>query len=339
MIRRPPIETKVNHERWLVSYSDFITLLFAFFVVMYSVSHVNEQKYRQLSSTLDSAFSSGSSPVEDEAVIDQENTETPNVAEVNDLADNLKEALAGLVDESKITMSGNEQWVEIELDANLLFQSGSAKVSEPARQLLSPVANILEPYDNAVAIAGHTDDVPISNVQFPNNWALSSARAVSVVNYLAYQGVKPQRLSAVGYGEYQPVVENSNDENRARNRRVVIKVAKNAVVSIREPLDTLQSDEGPNQASEASKGEESNGDVTQEDNDGNTRQQATDLSRAESSIVEAPAVSLEPEIDPVRLQGGGLLFSSDPGLPRSNPPVIISDSPVIEPAAESQSSP
>lgn len=325
MIRRQPIETKIHHERWLVSYSDFITLLFAFFVVMYSVSHVNEQKYRQLSSTLDNAFSSGVSSVQDETSLDEKNPEVSKIAEVSKLADDLKEALAGLVEEDKISMSGNEQWVEIELNANLLFQSGRADVSNQARQLLSPVARILEPYENAIAIAGHTDDVPIASAQFPNNWALSSARAVSVVNYLAYQGVKPERLSAVGYGEYRPVVENSSDENRARNRRVVIKVAKNAVEVRREQLgvwaredkaqETNENNDGGLSASETDQGADSNG-----------PQVAAQPEKA------PPVIPPQPAVDPVRLQGGGLLFSRDPDLPRSNPPVIIPVSPTEETA-------
>ncbi len=317
MIRRPPIETKVNHERWLVSYSDFITLLFAFFVVMYSVSHVNELKYRQLSSTLESAFSSGASSVEDVSEIDQENPDAPALADVESLADDIKEALSGVVDDDRISISGNEQWVEIELSAGLLFQTGKANIGEDARTLLTPVVDILAPFDNAVAIAGHTDDIPIRNANFQNNWALSSARAVAVVNFLAYQGVKPERLSAVGYGEYRPVVPNTDAASRTRNRRVILKIAKNAVPSPKQSIDEYNTEADTAPESTAEERSREGTDVSVNESDVRLDDQFT------ASDVNPSAELSDPGVNPVRLQGGGLLFSSDPDLPRSNPPVVI----------------
>ncbi|MFL0799830.1 MAG: OmpA family protein [Agarilytica sp.] len=333
MIRRPPIETKVNHERWLVSYSDFITLLFAFFVVMYSVSHVNEQKYRQLSSTLESAFSSGASSVEDISEEDKENPDAPVLAEVEALADDIKEALAGVVDDDRISISGNEQWVEIELSAGLLFQSGKADISDDARTLLAPVVEIMAPFDNAVAIAGHTDDIPIQNADFQNNWALSSARAVAVVNFLAYQGVKPERLSAVGYGEYRPVVSNVDDASRARNRRVVLKIAKNAVPPPKQSFDEYSSEATRDTTNTTDNAiSEELGEALNDGSEASLDQ--GELSSADQIKVsdDNPSAELpDPGVNPVRLQGGGLLFSSDPDLPRSNPPVAI---PPEEPITE-----
>ncbi len=317
MIRRPPIETRVNHERWLVSYSDFITLLFAFFVVMYSVSHVNEQKYRQLSSTLESAFSSGASSIEDVSAIDQENPDAPVLADVESIADDIKEALSGVVDDDRISISGNEQWVEIELSAGLLFQTGKADIGEEARTLLAPVVDIMAPFDNAVAIAGHTDDIPIRNANFQNNWALSSARAVAVVNFLAYQGVKPERLSAVGYGEYRPVVPNTDDASRTRNRRVVLKIAKNAVPLPKRSIDEYNTEvnSGPQDVVESTSAEDEDVSISE----GGVSPADQVFESDVSPNVELPGSG----VNPVRLQGGGLLFSSDPDLPRSNPPVVI----------------
>lgn len=300
--RRQSLETKINHERWLVSYSDFITLLFAFFVVMYSVSHVNEQKYRQLSTTLESAFSSTSNVDEDSE--DASESNQPKVAEVEDIAQDIQESLSGVLNDDAISLSGNEQWVEIELSAGLLFSSGEAELSGEAKNILSPVAEILNPYDNAVAIAGHTDDVPIRNAKFSSNWDLSSARAVSVVNFLAFQGVKPERLSAVGYGEYRPVVANTDDDSRSRNRRVVIRIAQEAAPPALVPVNEFSGD--------AAVQDEERG----ETEGGNTPE------GADSEQVVEPEVSQSDNLQPVRLQGGGLLFSSDPDLPRTNPPVI-----------------
>lgn len=318
MIRRPRIETRINHERWLVSYSDFVTLLFAFFVVMYSVSSVNEKKYRQLAVTLESAFSGNSDAVDNLNGVDVEHIGEPlqrdllgsQLAEVDELADDIKKALSGVVDDDKISLSGNEEWVEIELSANLLFSLGSSRMNNEAKKLLSSVAEILAPFDNAVAIAGHTDDLPINNAEFDNNWALSSARAVSVVNFLAYQGVKPHRLSAVGYGEHRPILENTNNESRMRNRRVVIKIAKNAVPPPKIQISQYQSEM-------LEEGGLSFGELNGDNSDRDALENTNSLSEGSSFPIDLS----EPPVNAVRLEGGGLLFSSDPDLPRNNPPV------------------
>lgn len=294
MIRRPSVETKINHERWLVSYADFITLLFAFFVVMYSVSHVNEQKYSTLATTLQSAFSSNFTPTENLTVAtDQE------LADPLALTQELMQATHNFT--SDISVSGNEDWVEIELNSGLLFDLGKAELNPQAQSLLTPVAEILAQYDNVVAIEGHTDNIPISNQDFNSNWALSSARAVAVLKALSFQGVAPERLSAVAFGEFRPIADNDSAEGRERNRRVVIRVARTAAPA---PLQAVTSFAEQNAAAELT-------------------------SESTSSPVSpvptfSPTPSLEPALQPVRLKGGGLLFTSDPNLPRLNPPIINS---------------
>ncbi|MFL0808954.1 MAG: OmpA family protein [Agarilytica sp.] len=321
MIRRQTLEPKINHERWLVSYADFITLLFAFFVVMYSVSHVNEQKYRQLSTTLESAFSSTSSErkVVDESVQIAE----PVLAEIEDIAEDIQESLGGVLSDDAISISGNEQWVDIELSAGLLFSSGEAELSNAAKKVLSPVAEILAPYENAVAIAGHTDDVPINNVAFASNWSLSSARAVSVVNFLAFAGVKPGRLSAVGYGEYRPVVANTDSDSRARNRRVVIRIAKESAPANLVPVDEFTGTRVPDASVDEAQDLNSTGVDENLDsglsNSGNSEAEAAQENPPDTPLQTDPILS--ENLQPVRLQGGGLLFTSDPELPRTNPPV------------------
>lgn len=289
MIRRPSIETKINHERWLVSYADFITLLFAFFVVMYSVSHVNEQKYSTLATTLQSAFSSNFTPTEKVTIpTDQE------LADPAALAQELTQALNDFT--SHIAVSGNEDWVEIELNAGLLFGLGKAELNPQAKEVLVPVANILAQYDNVIAIEGHTDNIPIRNPDFPNNWALSSARAVAVLDALSFQGIAPQRLSAIAFGEFRPLADNNTPEGRERNRRVVIRVARSAAPA---PLQAVASfaEENP----------------------------IPQTAAPTASLSLSPTPLPTPLIQPVRLKGGGLLFTSDPNLPRVNPPVESTD--------------
>ena len=290
MIRRSRIETKINHERWLVSYSDFITLLFAFFVVMYSVSQVSESKYQMLSDTLEKTFSpTAQNPA---AKVVQQPNGVSNVVEPAMLADELEEAFSGQISSGGVTLSGNEDWVELAVNSELLFESGSARPGEEAVKIFSDLADILAPFDNAVAVSGHTDNVPISTSEFQNNWQLSSARAVSVVNLLAFSGVNPSRLSAIGHGEYRPIADNSTAEGRAANRRVVLRVARDIV-----PQTPLAPEQAVISAEAGS---------------------ANDQAGVET-IPEAPqADDLPPDgpIKPIKLKNGGLLFTSDPDLPQ-----------------------
>lgn len=280
MRRRSPIETKINHERWLVSYSDFITLLFAFFVVMYSVSQVSESKYRVLSETLQSAFKKPQT----EPVLG-----TPNVATVQQLESELTEVLQGLLGDGVQSIRGNESWVEIEINANVLFDSASAEPSAEAKRIFSDVADVLAPADNAVAVSGHTDNIPIRNARYTSNWELSSARAVAVVNLLAYGGVRPERLSAIGYGEYQPIAKNTTAEGRAQNRRVVLRVARSQVAAPRAGAEEIVG-VAPVLASEPAVA-----DPIEEPSPGTS-----------VTVLQENAVA------PIKLPNGGLLFTNDP---------------------------
>lgn len=293
--RRPErYETKTGHERWLVSYSDFITLLFGFFVVMYSVSQVSEQKYRALSNTLASVFD-GNVPVEmqTDELLDQYPLDdrgkisglSPqiNLIDTKVLAKELEEVLVHLVEPKDITISATEDWVQIDVNANLLFASASATPSTEARRIFEQVAKVLAPYDNEVEVAGHTDNVPIATDRFASNWELSASRAASVVRLLSDDGVAAARLSAVGYGEFRPLASNQTVADRAKNRRVVLQVARHQV----------KSDFAPPLAPP--------GPLPTVIDAANSAQQAS---------------SSASEVAPVRLQNGGLLFSSDPDAPR-----------------------
>ncbi len=241
MARRRAHEEPENHERWLVSYADFITLLFAFFVVMYSISSLNEGKYKVLSDSLVGVFNQADRAVKPIPVGEERpRTTEPDVSQIDDpqssreLVDplqsierSMREAFADLIDAKQLTVRGNELWVEIELNSSLLFPSGDALPSDHAFALLERVAGILAPFDNPIHVEGFTDNLPISTNKFPTNWELSAARAGSVVRMLAADGVDPSRLAAVGYGEYQPVADNATAEGRARNRRVVLVISRN----------------------------------------------------------------------------------------------------------------
>ncbi|MBS7663040.1 flagellar motor protein MotD [Pseudomonas lalucatii] len=240
MGRRRHHEEHENHERWLVSYADFITLLFAFFVVMYSISSINEGKYKVLSDTLVGVFNQPERSIKpiplgeerprtslpDRSLSADEGEQTP-VDALQEIADSVREEFGELIDAEQLKVRGNELWIEIELSSSLLFPSGDALPNDRAFAIIEKVAKILAPYENPVHVEGFTDNLPINTAQFPTNWELSAARAASIVRMLAMDGVKPQRLASVGYGEFQPVADNATAQGRARNRRVVLVISRN----------------------------------------------------------------------------------------------------------------
>lgn len=290
-------QSKTSHERWLVSYADFITLLFGFFVVMYSVSHVNEQKYRVLSETLTNVFQgnttqrvaeevSDANPLDNRGTISGLSPQV-NLVDTEVLARDLQEALVHLVQPGQVTIAATEEWVQIDLNANVLFDSARADLKPEAGELFRQIAIRLAPFDNQIEVSGHTDNLPIRTDRFQSNWELSSARAASVVRLLAESGIAAEQLAAVGYGEHRPVADNATEAGRAANRRVVLMVARHAVERQVVPLDKVdpaapQSPQPP------------------------LAPTATNASAEEAT---AQPKSL---IEPVRLKHGGLLFTRDP---------------------------
>ena len=358
-----------NHDRWIVSYADFITLLFAFFVVMYSVSSVNQGKYRSLTESLGTAFSNKTGnqktenkpvtapalteplvipqaipqdmlavafefmafnqpktaaieekaeqtkpavnilneqpiapalveplfkasqltsdilavPFESAELDKQMAAEVENIPELGEhkktpdpvqiepsvnidksslfdilavpfesmgldkqataeidktrelseellkerrqlrqVSEQLETALSPFIADDLVSVKRNDYWIELEMNSELLFLSGEAALSPKAQPALQKIAEVINSLPNAVNVEGYTDNVPISNLKFPSNWDLSSARATSVVQELITAGINPTRLSAVGYGEFHPIGDNTTEEGRFKNRRVTM---------------------------------------------------------------------------------------------------------------------
>ena len=236
-------EDEENHERWLVSYADFITLLFAFFVVMYAVSSVNQIKYREVTQALGSAFGNRmplDGPVRrDETPPPIKNTQ-PNIVPplpLNRLknaslrqeqermvatAQNLANALAPLIKDGTVRVLQTNYGVRIDIKDSLLFAPGSAELAAAAQGPLTQIAQILAEDPHVIQVEGHTDNLPIHNSAFHSNWELSAVRASTVVRLLAGNGIAERRLSATGFGETRPVAENDTAEGRAKNRRVSV---------------------------------------------------------------------------------------------------------------------
>jgi chemotaxis protein MotB len=245
--RRKHSEEHENHERWLVSYADFITLLFAFFVVMYSLSSVNEGKYRILSDSLVSAFRSLNvnesgqqivlpptvvapprpSPVvlnrppRDDAA---EARRAAQVQRMQDMAESIRRVLEPLTRSGQVSVTEGAHGITVEINASVLFRAGEAALGPAAAAPLEAVAQVLAGAEFPVIVEGHTDDLPISTFRFPSNWELSSARASSVVRLFVESGVTPDRLTAAGYSDQRPIANNLTEEGRSRNRRVTIRM-------------------------------------------------------------------------------------------------------------------
>lgn len=238
--RRKQEEEHENLERWLVSYADFITLLFAFFVVMYAISSVNEGKYRVLSDSLVNAFRNVE-VVSSGQIVDMQTRSSivpkppnpgkdPKVEEqrrqtrdkMKNIAQDIFQVLAPLVQQGKVRVVETTRGVTIEISDSILFAPGQAQLESTSSKALRMVAEVLAPTDFPVTIEGHTDNVPINTAQFPSNWELSAVRATTVLRLFADAGVVPSRLTAIGYGDTRPVESNQTAENRARNRRVSI---------------------------------------------------------------------------------------------------------------------
>jgi len=216
----------VNHDRWLVSYADFMTLLMAFFVVMYSISQVSEEKYRILTETFNEAFNlsgySDAQPIRDSSSGNDAN-DVPEF--FTRITEQLDKSFESLIEDEFITVTGDERWLQIELQSAILFGSGGAVLSRPAEAIIGELSAAMLAYNNVIRVEGFTDNVPIKNRLFSSNWELSTARATAVVRLMESQGVEPSRLAAVGYGEHQPVAKNDTEAGRARNRRIVLMVS------------------------------------------------------------------------------------------------------------------
>ncbi|WP_024890271.1 flagellar motor protein MotD [Luteimonas huabeiensis] len=271
--RRRQHEEHGYHEAWAIPYADLMTLLLAFFVVMYAVSSLNEGKYRVMADSLANAFSgtpraiapiqlgesnrresdfgrptpipSGArhgpeapSPVldsplqpllesrrrSDRAGGAEREAAAASRRQLGAIAAQLEDALSDMVRARLVSVQRADLWLEVEINSDILFATGSAALDPSAQALLARVARLLRDTPNPVRVEGYTDDRPIRTAQFPSNWELSAARAASVVHLFVRERVAPERLVLVGYGEHRPKADNASEAGRNANRRVVLMV-------------------------------------------------------------------------------------------------------------------
>jgi len=226
--------------RWLLTYSDMLTLLFALFVILYSMSQVDQEKLRQLAMALGNAFgvkgqvsilNSGSTT--DTKPVTMEKSQV----QLTTTQQKVQKWILQQKLERDVKVRFNERGLVISLMTDkILFNSGSAAILPKTKVILSDIAEIIKQTTNPLVIEGHTDDNPVNAVgaKYKDNWEISTARAVSVLKYLEIKGVSPDRMSAAGYAEYKPLVPNIDEMTRAKNRRIDIVLLKSDLINDRE---------------------------------------------------------------------------------------------------------
>ena len=224
--KRPP--SSGGAPEWMVTYGDMVTLLLCFFVLLYSYSVIDIQKFQQIFASIQLTF------LGQEGILEQTPDPNPEVTPVEpDPEDNINLTYAAVKEylrqqglEDTISARLEDRGVILEIRDNILFDSGKADIKPEAAEVLRKVAGIIRSVPNQIIVEGHTDNVPINTPRYPSNWELSVDRAVRVVRFLiANYHIAPERFLATGYGEYHPVADNSTVEGRARNRRVNIVIS------------------------------------------------------------------------------------------------------------------
>lgn len=297
MARKKAHEDHVNHEAWAIPYGDLVTLLLAFFVVMYAVSSVNEGKYRVAAASMSAAFGgTPKSPMpiqvgahlakgdggdtkappsngpahqrEGREIIQRQPLTQPRpelrplkrspdqpeslalnvpAADITlqQIGAEIIEALAPLLADDMVRIVHRQSWLEVEINTDVLFASGSADLAVAVLPVIDEIGRILAGFDNRVRVEGHTDDRPINTHVFPSNWELSAARAGTVVRRLRAQNINPERLSVVGYGEFRPLAINDSVDGRRQNRRVTLVVLAAEQTDLAATHATPVTHEGP----------------------------------------------------------------------------------------------
>ena len=230
-------EDEEGNSAWIVTFADMMTLILVFFILLYTLADFEDEAYKELVesvqvidgdgnqiSVIDFATRKGRNPEPLKAIEDMlgmnpshvpvENLKPALVSEMESMIDN-----TDLADSVELAYNGDQ--INLQIDGRYLFESGQTQLKDRARFIFANLAQMFRDYaDYKIAIRGHTDDQNIQTAQFPSNWELSAVRATTVLRYFIGQGIDPRRMTATGYADYLPLVENNSSENRARNRRV-----------------------------------------------------------------------------------------------------------------------
>ena len=240
-------EESGQRERWILSYADFITLMFAFFVVMYSISSVNDGKFRVLSQTMADVFQNpevaaaveqrlveraqqqlsgrGAVLAEEDALFSEELAD-PALLRPQELGEVLLTLLTKPISENRVRLRTSEDWTEVEIDSDLAFDTATTRLTPEAADALAAIAELARVVDMPVRVEGFTDNLPVSDTLYASNRERSAATAARIADALVKAGVSVERVSATGFGEAFPIASNASADGRRRNRRVVVAVAR-----------------------------------------------------------------------------------------------------------------
>jgi chemotaxis protein MotB len=262
MARKKEPEKAANHERWLVSYADFITLLFAVFVTLYAMSQTDKKKVEQVAASYRTAFgvTTGASSGKPQLMnktdmmpipsmkaqlknVEKPKTKSDGPLKVQATKKDFKEILVGLEKfliekkaQDKVNIEITKRGLVISLKEAGFFDSGSATVKPAAFELLAKMAETLLPYGNQISFEGHTDNIPMRSAAFQSNWELSTARATNLArHFMDRHGLSPEKIAVTGYGEYRPVADNATEEGRRQNRRVDLVLLGATMGEVEEP--------------------------------------------------------------------------------------------------------
>lgn len=217
--RRDEVENQLNRGAlWAVTYGDLMSYLMIFFLVLFSFSitrndKAKSRKYEESLGNIQKAFG---------GKVDEKRMERAKAREEESAVESqLKKSVSSLVQ-----IESSEHMVKLVLPEGVLFSSGRADLAESAKRILAPIADELKKLPNEILIEGHTDNVPIKRGKYTSNWELSMARAYSVLQFMAEQGIQARHLAGIGYGENRPIGDNATAQGRARNRRIEISLMK-----------------------------------------------------------------------------------------------------------------
>jgi len=248
MARKKEPEKPANHERWLVSYGDLLTLLFAVFVTLYSMSQSDKKKTEEVAESYRKAFGvtkgtpTGKPSIINQAEIisiptispehnDQSNTKTKDISgkskashkEFKDILINIEKFLITKNASDRVNIEITQYGLVISLNETGFFDSGSATIKPQSYEILSKIAESISCYSNNISLEGHTDNVPIRSKIFQSNWELSTARATNIAHlFIEQYDFPPQKITVMGHSEFRPIADNNTEEGRRRNRRVDI---------------------------------------------------------------------------------------------------------------------
>lgn len=227
--------------RWLITYADLITLLLAFFIVLYAMNRTEQVKFSLVAQALSKEFDSKSivgQGIGPSVITQNSGTQTARATQqqlqsLSHLQNRLESAIQKVGLSSQVSVTSNVRGVEVSLDATTLFAPGSARLSPGAVRLLDGLGTALATVPNDVEVVGYTDSTPIRTALYPSNWQLSAMRAANVVYVLSrVPNIRPERLSLSGFGQYHPVASNATESGRTKNRRVNILVLRNDVAQV-----------------------------------------------------------------------------------------------------------